>query len=480
MPVDDAAVEQPKKRARHRPGRWLLLFILVCVALFLALDIDWSGPAPAPPTVLIEYDGYTWRVTPLKYLRAPGLEIEDVQPDENAALDYAIAGDLLVRPDHDADDQRTYVMRYRWSDDCNLLWSYLQAVQPALERAEVGLTKDGYVEPLEMTSGFLYELSLGSLASMRELARAFVCRGKWAEGSGRLEDALDDYLSSIRLGNHVARGPFLIQWLVAIAVDWMAFEPLERLVLSGPPVALLQKALVSVRSMRSGAPSLAHALRGERALCLNAVWAFGKLKFFSGTALVQSYGPVFGRSRTVRRLVRARVTRFFDEIEKAAKLTGRARSAAWRRIEKQRDKACSGWIGQGVALITPSTSRVFMHFANNEVRWRAIEVRIGLALYRVEHGRYPDTLEEIEPCLGEIPLDPYTEEPFHYRLEGGDYVFYSIGPDLVDNGGVDLRSDTTRLYGTGWWDGEDLVFTSKLDPPPSLDEHLGRRGGRVR
>jgi hypothetical protein len=147
------------------------------------------------------------------------------------------------------------------------------------------------------------------------------------------------------------------------------------------------------------------------------------------------------------------------------------------------DAAQRDWFLKLQASNTSAIARTGHPYALNDLRWAAAEVRIGLALYRAEHRRYPETLGEVEPYLGEVPLDPFVEEPFHYRLEGDEYVFYSVGPDLTDDGGVDLREDRTRLYGIGtngqsWAGQDDLVFTSELAPPPALDEFVEQNGSR--
>ncbi len=61
--------------------------------------------------------------------------------------------------------------------------------------------------------------------------------------------------------------------------------------------------------------------------------------------------------------------------------------------------------------------------------------RAGLALlqYKQAHGVFPPTLE----ALGvEGLVDPFTEEPLHYRPEGEGFVVYSVGADRKDNGGT--------------------------------------------
>jgi hypothetical protein len=61
--------------------------------------------------------------------------------------------------------------------------------------------------------------------------------------------------------------------------------------------------------------------------------------------------------------------------------------------------------------------------------------RAGLALleYKRAHGAFPETLAALG--LREL-IDPFADQPLHYRPEGEGFVIYSIGEDGKDNGGT--------------------------------------------
>jgi Txe/YoeB family toxin of Txe-Axe toxin-antitoxin module len=43
--------------------------------------------------------------------------------------------------------------------------------------------------------------------------------------------------------------------------------------------------------------------------------------------------------------------------------------------------------------------------------------------------------KEVEQVLDEIPNNPFTDEPLKYRRTKNGYIVYSVGQDLVDDGG---------------------------------------------
>lgn len=63
--------------------------------------------------------------------------------------------------------------------------------------------------------------------------------------------------------------------------------------------------------------------------------------------------------------------------------------------------------------------------------------RLGLALedFRSRHGKYPETLQELE-LPGAMITDPFSGTPFVYRPDGGSVMVYSIGTNRTDDGGV--------------------------------------------
>ncbi|MBN2378029.1 MAG: hypothetical protein JXD22_16650 [Sedimentisphaerales bacterium] len=68
---------------------------------------------------------------------------------------------------------------------------------------------------------------------------------------------------------------------------------------------------------------------------------------------------------------------------------------------------------------------------------RSMRVVCAIEGYRVDTGKLPGTLAELEPGYMEaVPLDPFTGEVLKYRQEAGGYVVYGVGEDMEDDGGT--------------------------------------------
>ncbi len=65
-------------------------------------------------------------------------------------------------------------------------------------------------------------------------------------------------------------------------------------------------------------------------------------------------------------------------------------------------------------------------------------ISLALAAWKADHGIFPESLKDLSPgCLGEVPLDPFTDRPFIYRRAGPGYVLYSTWWNMKDDGGGD-------------------------------------------
>jgi hypothetical protein len=88
------------------------------------------------------------------------------------------------------------------------------------------------------------------------------------------------------------------------------------------------------------------------------------------------------------------------------------------------------YITNRLAPIAWGTQWMYCHIATS-VRL----TRTGLALlqYRQAHGTFPPSLDALD--LKNM-MDPYTQQPLHYRAEGNGFIVYSVDEDQQDNGGI--------------------------------------------
>jgi hypothetical protein len=101
----------------------------------------------------------------------------------------------------------------------------------------------------------------------------------------------------------------------------------------------------------------------------------------------------------------------------------------------------------------------------------AAKLKVAVRLYQAKTGKLPDRLVELgalvvrggrgqlnEPFRSAIPLDPFDNQPFRYRVQRGkdgrsEAVLWSVGEDEIDDGG---KKPGNHEHATS--PGEDLVY----------------------
>ncbi|NJL71102.1 MAG: hypothetical protein HC888_05520 [Candidatus Competibacteraceae bacterium] len=89
---------------------------------------------------------------------------------------------------------------------------------------------------------------------------------------------------------------------------------------------------------------------------------------------------------------------------------------------------------RGIQWSAPSQ---LISIVQTEASLRAAQVGLALGRYALAHAGLPDSLEALVPdFLDRVPLDPFDGQPLRYRRVGEGFVVYSVGKNLVDDGGV--------------------------------------------
>ena len=92
------------------------------------------------------------------------------------------------------------------------------------------------------------------------------------------------------------------------------------------------------------------------------------------------------------------------------------------------------------------------NYLGAEARLVLLRLEVALLQYKVAHGKFPATLTELAPKhIGKLPDDPFAGRegvPPIYRVNsyGDDYVMYSLGPDVADNGGQPVDDIVTVTW----------------------------------
>lgn len=86
------------------------------------------------------------------------------------------------------------------------------------------------------------------------------------------------------------------------------------------------------------------------------------------------------------------------------------------------------------SLFLPGVYKANLSYTRGIIQLRGTRLRAAVELYQMRHGRFPEDLSSLvsDNILKEIPIDPYSGNPFGYS----DNIIYSVGPDREDGKGA--------------------------------------------
>ncbi len=313
----------------------------------------------------------------------------------------------------------------------------------------------------------LINLLLPQLSGFRTLIKATLADA-WRAGEGKVspERMLEAWRTCFRNAGHLNRGATLIEELVSTANRALVHEnarwALRREVFSAEE---LETALDVLMTEDPGNPDPLRSIRGEHAFTLDATQYLFWPKEPGGE-------PTFREDRA------RKLFDFLDEpLADMAKLTGEDAyeaidtfDAYYHELGEQMSigypNVRTGDVArthetyiQANALtraLIPNLSRVHTLRTRIEASRRATQLAYATHLFKAQHGRWPDSLDELPSEYGyQMRTDPFTAEDFGYRLTQQGPTIYSLGENALDDGGVHSRRWEDEPTQSG---SDDFVF----------------------
>lgn len=278
---------------------------------------------------------------------------------------------------------------------------------------------------IDLRKGF--EAPIPNLLKARALAQIMVFQGRDLEKAGQISGAVKLYCDIVRFGDAYVLGGPLISAMVGVAVSEIGYQEIQRLLLDRKPgEPHLGELIKYLEILCSDEPSLQNTYEAEK-LCLGAT--LKPIAEVSADAMFTMPEPI--NTWCVNGW--DDITRFMEECERINTLP---LDIAEVENDKLTDKV-RATKNPFTLLMTPSLFG--SHIANLELQSlrRGIYILAALKLYQLKHQFYPDSLSDLAPeIIPEVPLDPFSNQPFIYRIDQDQTLFfYSVGPNLTDDGG---------------------------------------------
>lgn len=322
--------------------------------------------------------------------------------------------------------------------------------------------------------------------SSRDFGRLLAANATLAVQEGRNRDAIDDLLTCHRLARRIGSGHFVIDLLVGHAVEAMACAADVAVLQSGK---LTEKQLRQLQDFLAKLPLMPRfadrALLTERLVILDVVVnaqrdVQGAVQGTFGVVSDSWYAPLllnFYAHYVDWNRVLERVNEQFDCVQAAVttepwlkrkaavKACGERRGKVQVRLGKilrsvmqdriPRELMITRWCGVDraaatrlagdivIALLISPSEIICVAEHRGQTKMRLVKTAVALERYRKALGRFPAKLSALQPrFLKKLPVDLFTEKPFHYKPAKRSYLLYSVGPNGKDDGGKPLDADS--------------------------------------
>ncbi len=300
------------------------------------------------------------------------------------------------------------------------------------------------------------------LARFRQAARLMVARAAVAAHDGHLDEALEWHKVIFRMSEHVAEEPTVIAQLVAIAMQAIAvrgLRPLLREAAIDPETANGFEQCLRKVDMKA---AFTNSMIGERAWGLDCFdMAYRDVRSFfmdnMGGPAIHPYalpaylGPLAGPLKKRDHLA---YLDYMGEMVRISRLPSRIARPQMEALHADLEDLhyLQAPLTKMLAPLFPRvTSKRDQAVANIEL----CRMVLALKTHKYERGEYPDSLQELQETLEwQIPKDPFSGQDFIYVPEEDGFMLYSIGLNMIDDGGLPERDEHGRWRG----DNADIVW----------------------
>jgi HAMP domain-containing protein len=293
---------------------------------------------------------------------------------------------------------------------------------PLLEQAAA--CPDSNSDP-DCTSGTQAFLS-GQLRQVQDLWRGAVHllaeRSRLEVLDGQRDEALHDAVTILRLGRHLGHEPMLITHLVVCACQAAGVDAANRALRSGPVSAKVGADLDAELARADSSAAYVQSLKGERAYGLEAC---------------RNDFPIFWVNRAYWNNDECF---YLDLIAQNIALTSQTYAEARQTLLRMQVESQS-WLHPMSRSLIPALGKVNEADIRTRALVRCLRVLNALQQRPASPGATQPKLEDLGLPV-EATIDPFNGSPLHLKMEGGGWIIYATGTNLIDDGGqLEERKD---------------------------------------
>ncbi len=304
------------------------------------------------------------------------------------------------------------------------LFAAYPAVIPLLEQAADCPDSDPQLDCTLPASRFLQPI-MDRTNKHRLIYRVLRARSAMLLSKGRADEALANQVMALRLTRRRWREPSLIGYLVTVACEQVAMDGANQVLQAGPVSPSARQALESELALHDTMEGYTWALRSERAFSLSSIREIPGTRFW----LMRGFSnDVMSRFIDLYDWYLIRATQPYYVVASARRTSPPPSGGA-------------NFLGALVTLLAPSLDAARPPAERTRAMSRALRI-LNAIQTRVPPG------SDLVPKLSDLELppestiDPFNGEPMHVKRLPEGWLVYSVGTNLIDDGGIpDGKSD---------------------------------------
>ncbi len=293
---------------------------------------------------------------------------------------------------------------------------------------------------------------LAETQATRNAARLMVLDATMRAQDGDIDGGLDSCRAAFGVGRSIGDEPFMISYLVRIAIGGVALQSTRRVLAQGEPsdaaLARLQALLLDELSL----PVFLTCLKGERASTIEMLRrvAAGEISLSSLSgdldadlskldpdSLRKNTGPVVGLWYDQQIAVSLE---WLNDAVAIGSLPAAERPARWKawddRIVAVKESRFGMYTSTLPLILMPALNAGSAADLRYQATLGATAILLAAERHRLKTGAWPESIAAIDPqILANPPLDPFSGKPYLLDRRDGQWIVHSIGPNGRDDHG---------------------------------------------
>lgn len=280
----------------------------------------------------------------------------------------------------------------------------------------------------------MYDLRIPDAVKMINAIRLLGIDAVFKAEEGKIQEAIDQIRWGMRFIHRVMDEPLLITTLIAVANMKYLLVCLNQITDGKNIDSEVLNTLIQELNPELWRKRFVKGIQGERVFFLETA-----LRVLEGDSTVFNLGPAesifFWLIRPITKAEILWALKRSDEAEAAFALPFYQTKEF--RTGHDQDLGSVPWYYLLAKNLAPNLSATFLKEAILEALMETGQIGLACKIYKNREDRFPENISELVPdILAEEPVDPFTGDPFVYKLQEDGFVVYSVGSNEKDDEGM--------------------------------------------